>query len=69
MDMPTSYRTDQPSAATVSFADADERCITAIDAIDTSDLWNDETPSQIFNSEIDAWARHALATNGFGDLF
>ena len=23
--------------------------------------------SEIFNEEIDAWARHALASNGFGD--
>jgi hypothetical protein len=23
--------------------------------------------SEIFNEEIDAWARHCLASNGFGD--
>ena len=25
------------------------------------------TPWEIFHREIDAWARHALAMNGFGD--
>ena len=25
------------------------------------------TPWETFHREIDAWARHALATNGFGD--
>ena len=24
-------------------------------------------PEEAFNEEIDAWARHALAANGFGD--
>jgi len=23
--------------------------------------------SEIFNSELEAWARHAMASNGFGD--
>jgi len=26
-----------------------------------------ESLSEIFNAEIDAWARRALASNGFGD--
>ena len=28
---------------------------------------NRESLSESFNAEIDAWARHALASNGFGD--
>ncbi len=28
---------------------------------------NRDTLSEIFFDEIDAWARHALAANGFGD--
>ena len=24
--------------------------------------------SEVFHDEIDAWARHAMGTNGFGDL-
>lgn len=28
---------------------------------------NSETLSENFNSEIDLWARRALAANGFGD--
>ena len=27
-----------------------------------------ESLSENFNEEIEAWARHALATNGFGDF-
>ena len=27
-----------------------------------------ESLSENFNDEIEAWARHALATNGFGDF-
>jgi hypothetical protein len=28
---------------------------------------NRESLSESFNAEIDAWTRHALASNGFGD--
>jgi hypothetical protein len=29
--------------------------------------WQDESLSENFFEEIDAWARHSLAMNGFGD--
>ncbi|MBX2881551.1 MAG: hypothetical protein KTR32_16515 [Granulosicoccus sp.] len=59
---------NQTNNAAALFADADERCMAAIDAMDDMDSWDDDTPSQVFNHEIDAWARHAMAANGFGDL-
>jgi hypothetical protein len=31
------------------------------------DFRNRDSLSEIFNNEIEAWARHALASNGFGD--
>jgi len=31
------------------------------------DFRHRDSLSEIFNEEIDAWARHALASNGFGD--
>lgn len=38
-------------------------------AIELAESANDEhyTPWETFNDEIDTWARHALAANGFGD--
>lgn len=30
-------------------------------------IGNEKPLSENFNAEIDAWARHALAANGFGD--
>ena len=36
--------------------------------VEFADASNDDDFSEeTFNEEIDAWARHALAANGFGD--
>ncbi len=31
------------------------------------DFRHRDSLSEVFNEEIDAWARHCLASNGFGD--
>lgn len=36
------------------------------DVVEISE-WRDESLSEKFLEEIDAWARHSLALNGFGD--
>lgn len=62
---------DNQIAQFVDNYDNDDRSITAdMDQIGDIEIINDDvyepTLSEAFNEEIDAWARHAFASNGFG---
>lgn len=54
---------EQQDSVVMDFADWEECEVVAF----SSDYRQRESLSETFNDEIDSWARHAIASNGFGD--
>jgi hypothetical protein len=54
---------EQNDSLVMDFEDWAECEVVAI----SSDYKRRDSLSEAFNEEIEAWARHALASNGFGD--